>query len=136
MSAGNGHNDLPVAALELVQRRYWVFPCRARRKTPANKQGYKEASADAMSVKRTWDANPRANIGVACGASGIAVFDIDSKSGADPGLVIPKLSLTEPVVIRTGVAGPPSERHPKSLEGVRGAQLWFRGSIETTPAST
>ena len=34
-----------------------------------------------------------ANVGIACGACGIVVLDIDAKHGADPDEVIPELGL-------------------------------------------
>jgi bifunctional DNA primase/polymerase-like protein/primase-like protein len=72
---------------------------------------------------------------VACQASGLVAFDIDSKHGADPREVIDELDLHDYPIVWTGEAGPPDSQHPNSLEGVRGAQVWFSGELPTTETS-
>ena len=68
---------------------------------------------------------------MACGASGINVLDLDSKNGCLPSKAISQLKLEHYPIVQTGVAGPPTEKHPDSIEGVRGAQVWFRGELRT-----
>ena len=103
--------DLPVAALELIRRGYYVFPCRPRTKKPANEHGYLEATADAMAVKRTWEENPHANIGVACGASGIVGFD-PAESLATDGEGGPELTEADLALLRELASGS-SDRSPE-----------------------
>jgi hypothetical protein len=116
------------AARDLADLGYPVFPCRAGDKMPLVRHGFKQATRDERQILQWWDRWPDANIGIACAAAGIAVVDIDVRHGADPGQVTAQL----PVGVRdklvfawTGVAPAPDERHPASLEGLRGAHLFF-----------
>jgi RecA-family ATPase len=118
------------AALDLAERGYFVFPCRPRGKEPLTERGYKDASRDERRILHWWDRHPTANVGVACGASGIVVLDVDTKHGADPKGVMGQLEIEHhPVVVWTGEAPPRSEDLPNSREGERGAQLYFRGDL-------
>lgn len=120
------------AALDLAERGYHVFPVRARTKVPLTTHGFQDASRDERTILHWWDKWPDANIGVACGASGISVLDIDAKHGADPAELIPKLGLSHyPATVLTGTAPERSEKYPKSLPGVRGAQRYFAGGLKT-----
>jgi hypothetical protein len=69
---------------------------------------------------------------VACEASGITVLDIDSKSGADPREVLDALDVAGATITHTGEAPEPTPDRPRSLAGVRGAQVIFRGKLLTT----
>ena len=54
------------------------------------------------------------------------------KHGADPREVMGELDLEDhPHVVWTGEASEPDAKHPNSLEGVRGAHLYFRGEHPT-----
>jgi putative DNA primase/helicase len=119
------------AAVSLARRGYFVFPCRPHGKTPLTKNGFRDATRDERQIRTWWDRWPDANIGIACGASGIVVVDIDSKAGADPREVIPALGLDGYPVVWTGEAPAPSPECPNSLEGVRGAHVYFRGNLPT-----
>jgi putative DNA primase/helicase len=56
-----------------------IFPLGVRSKHPVpGSHGFKDSSADPERVRLWWAANPNFNIGVNCGASGIAVVDIDA----------------------------------------------------------
>ena len=128
----SGDRRFENAALDLSDRGYYVFPVRARTKFPLTAHGFKDASRDERTILHWWDRWPDANIGVACGASGISVLDIDPKVGADPADVILKLGLGHyPATVLTGIAPERSEKYPKSLPGVRGAQLYFAGGLKT-----
>jgi hypothetical protein len=128
--SANGY--LARGAAELAARGYHVFPCRPRAKLPATSNGFKNATRDARQVELWWSENRAANIGIDCGGSGIAVLDVDSKHGADPREVMGELDLEDhPHVVWTGEAPEPDARHPKSLEGVRGVHLYFRGESPT-----
>jgi hypothetical protein len=68
-------------ALALAERGYHVFPLRPNGKTPLTTHGFKDASRDELAIRRWWNQRPTANIGIACGASGILVADLDVKHG-------------------------------------------------------
>lgn len=120
------------AALDLAEAGYHVFPCHERGKEPRVGGGFKAATRDERQILSWWDRWPTANIGVACGATGIAVLDIDSKAGADPDDVLGDLDIAGAPVVRSGEAPEPSARYPRSLAGVRGAQVFFKGALRTT----
>jgi Bifunctional DNA primase/polymerase, N-terminal len=112
-----------------------VFPCRPRDKRPLTGAGFKDATRDERQILSWWDRWPSANIGVACGASGLVVLDVDSKHGADPAEVIPDLGLEHHPVVVTGEAPEASAKHPNSLSGVRGVQVWCWGQTQATTTS-
>lgn len=120
------------AALDYAEVGYHIFPLRERRKEPLTGTGFKAATRDERQLLQWWDAAPNANIGVACGASGIVVLDIYSKAGADPDDVLGDVDIGDAPVVRTGEAPERSARWPRSLAGVRGAQVFFRGTLRTT----
>jgi len=120
---------LEAAALELAAKGYHVFPCRSRGSEPLTPNGWKDATRDERRIHEWWGRRPDANIGVACGPSGICVLDIDSKFGADPEEVVSELGLEQHAFVWTGEAPEPDERHPDSLAGVRGGHVYFRGEL-------
>jgi hypothetical protein len=124
------------AAAELAAAGYHVHPLRARAKVPATRSGFKDATRDARQVARCWEAMPDANIGIACGASGIAVLDIDTKAGADPREILGRFDRGDAPVIGTGLAPERSERYPCSLAGRRGVQVYFRGDMPSAARLT
>jgi hypothetical protein len=124
------------AAVELAARGYYVFPLRPRTKEPlTGKGGFHHATRDERKILQWWDRYPDANIGVACGASGIVAFDVDSKHGADPDDVLAEYDVGAAPIVRTGEAPEPSAKYPRSLAGVRGGQAIFRGSLPTKELS-
>jgi len=69
-------------ALSCVEHGWFVFPCVPGGKNPiiAKKdggQGYLDATKDETQIRAWWKRWPDANVGVACGASDIAVVDAD-----------------------------------------------------------
>jgi hypothetical protein len=80
-------------ALQLAKERGWhVFPCCAwdkpsnapenrRGKAPLTHNGLKAATTEEGRIRRWWSQWPDANIGVACGASGIVAIDVDGAAG-------------------------------------------------------
>lgn len=120
------------AAVALAEAGYFVFPCKPRGKEPLTKSGWKDATRDERLILQWWDRWPTANIGVACGPSGIAVLDIDAKAGADPREVIADLGLSDFPTVWTGEAPARSPEFPDSLEGVRGAHVYFRSNLPTS----
>jgi hypothetical protein len=72
---------LAVAAARYAERGWSVFPAVERGKRPATRNGLLDASTDRPQVEAWWDARPNANIGVACGPSGLLVVDVDGEEG-------------------------------------------------------
>src|SRR5688572_24790337 len=62
-----------------------VFPCREGEKRPLVEKGLHSATTDKQIVQQLWRDNPRANIGVPCGAP-FWVLDVDKKSGGHESL--------------------------------------------------
>jgi putative DNA primase/helicase len=72
------------AALSYAGRGWHVFPLRPRGKMPATAHGCNDATTDRATIRAWWSRNPDANIGIACGPSGLVVVDLDkSKGGLD-----------------------------------------------------
>jgi hypothetical protein len=73
--------QLALAALGYARRGWAVFPCRPGRKTPATGPGgFHHATTDIDQVTRWWWHQPLANIGIATGAPGPDVLDVDVKA--------------------------------------------------------
>lgn len=82
-----GENNLQLA-LKLAAKGIPVFPCREvaetvagklrKEKSPATKNGFKDASTDASQIRLWWKRRPYALVGMPTGAaSGFAVIDLD-----------------------------------------------------------
>lgn len=69
---------LPDIAVDLVESGWHVFPCRPGAKVPLTRRGFHDAMDDVDRVRRAWQEQPRANIGVATGASRLLVIDLDT----------------------------------------------------------
>jgi hypothetical protein len=67
------------AAVQYADRGWWVFPIKPRGKTPITEHGVKDASCDEAVIREWWGKWPQANIGLACGPSGLVVVDIDAE---------------------------------------------------------
>lgn len=87
-------------ALEYARRGWSVFPlhtptpegcschdpdCKNVGKHPRTVGGVKDATTDEATVQRWWSMWPDANIGLACGASGVLALDLDSYKDAYDG---------------------------------------------------
>lgn len=130
-AASAAPSSLETAAVDLAEAGYHVFRLKPRSKEPfTGSRGLLDATRNEREILGWWDRMPLSNIGVNCGLSDIAVLDIDSKAGADPNKVIPELE--HHPCTRTGVAPERSEKYPDSLVGVRGAQVFVRGTMPTT----
>ena len=70
-------SELLVAAAAYAAKGWAVFPCQPRGKEPATAHGHREATTDECQIREWWAHLPNANIGLACGASGLAVIDVD-----------------------------------------------------------
>jgi hypothetical protein len=75
--------SLLTAALSYVGRGWHVFPCQPRGKAPATPHGVLDATCDPAQIRRWWGAMPQANIGLACGPSGLVVIDVDGPQGLE-----------------------------------------------------
>lgn len=64
-------------ALAYAALGWYVFPIVAQTKRPITENGYKDASDDEEVIAAWWDEHPDANIGLACGMSGIIAIDGD-----------------------------------------------------------
>jgi len=70
------------AALTYAARGWAVFPLGQKSKRPEpGSNGVLDATTDEAQIKEWWSANPIANIGIATGASSLAVIDIDGPEG-------------------------------------------------------
>jgi hypothetical protein len=81
-----GHDSARIASsresLRQAAHRYanagWpVFPCRPGAKIPVTLHGYLDATTSQEQIDRWWTRMPRANIGIATGAPGPDVLDVD-----------------------------------------------------------
>jgi hypothetical protein len=73
---------LAEAAVAYARRGWRVFPLVPRRKVPLTRHGLHDASRDPGLVGALWAEHPAANVGVACGPSGLLVVDIDGEAAA------------------------------------------------------
>jgi len=69
------------AAQRLAAAGAHVFPCRARGKVPATERGCLDATRDPEQIAAWWTRWPTANIGIACGPTGVVVIDLDGPEG-------------------------------------------------------
>ena len=69
------------AAVAYALRGWHVFPVRPRDKTPLTAHGVKDATDDVDQIAEWWERWPDANIGLACGPSGLVVIDVDAGKG-------------------------------------------------------
>lgn len=94
-------------ALSCVSRGWYVLPIARDSKRPIAgfvPNGVKDATNDPEKVRKWWTAKPDANVGVACGQSGLAVLDCDhgNKSEAEYLLWAAWEGLPETYTVRTG----------------------------------
>jgi putative DNA primase/helicase len=74
------------AVLEYVKCDWHIFPIKSGAKTPLTPHGFKDSTADEKQLAAWWKQWPNANIGIACGKSGLLVLDIDPRNGGDGNL--------------------------------------------------
>ena len=79
--------ELRDRAVDYALRGWFVFPLKARGKKPLTDhaaglvRGFKDASNSPKQAQAWWTEHPNANIGIACGDSGLVVLDIDDEVG-------------------------------------------------------
>lgn len=69
--------SLKESAIHYAELGYHVFPLKPHQKTPATRNGFKDASDNPGTVEAWWLQNPDYNIGIATG-HGLVVVDIDN----------------------------------------------------------
>src|SRR5512146_3344026 len=74
-------NDFLEQALACADRNWYVFPLRPGSKEPATPHGFKDATIQRGEIQAWWASIPEANLGLACGQSGLTVIDIDTYRG-------------------------------------------------------
>lgn len=88
--------ELSKWALRYAAIGWFVFPLAVASKHPITPNGFKDATTDAAQIRAWWNAEPQANIGVACGASNLAVIDLDGDAGrARWQMIVDSLGLAE-----------------------------------------
>jgi putative DNA primase/helicase len=101
MTNANHTDQLLASALDYAAQGMHVFPlhatddsgrcscakadCGSTGKHPRTRNGFKDATCDAVTIRDWWATYPDANIGLSTGASGRVVVDVDVKGGR-PGL--------------------------------------------------
>ena len=83
VSSPKSLGDIGNAALHYAGLGLSVIPLEPEAKRPAvvTGNGVYAATTDADQIRRWWTANPLFNVGVACGASGLVVIDVDGHRG-------------------------------------------------------
>jgi hypothetical protein len=109
MALKNEPSPLLDAALSYAARGWHVLPLKPRAKTPLTRHGLKDASTDENQIREWWGRWPRANIGIACGPSGLAVVDVDVRSGGNIGFE--SLFAAEPETLNAFTGSGDGSRH-------------------------
>ena len=70
-------------AQDYAARGWEIFPLKPHAKTPITTHGVLDASTDRETIRKWWAKTPTANIGLATGASGIVVIDLDGAAAIE-----------------------------------------------------
>lgn len=97
-------------SLRLSEQGLYVFPVHHtadNEKKPYTPNGHLDATLDPNLIMDWWAKWPNAQVGVACGKSGIAVADVDTKNGKDGWASLDEawLDLGTPFSYETGTGG-------------------------------
>lgn len=104
-------------ALQYAARGWFVFPLKPRGKEPLTEHGFKDATQDPALIEAWWRRWPDANVGVATGASGLVVLDIDGPIGRTE-LAALNVTCPKTLAATTGRLG--------------GVHLYYRGVAKST----
>jgi hypothetical protein len=141
------------SALALAQKGYHVFPCHyitgtgvcscgseschSPGKHPRTTDGFKSATTDDVTIRRWWESEPNANIGLRTGPeSGVIVVDLDGPEGIEAweALVEQNGGCPETACARSGGGGEhkyfkyPADREIKGRSRIGGKPIDARGS--------
>jgi putative DNA primase/helicase len=112
---------------------WWLFPCKwqgEQRKHPLTKHGFRDASNDPEQIRLWWCRWPQALLGVATGASGLAVLDVDVKDpkkfGPDSLADLGRSILDDSWIVHTATPG---------WQGMRGWQVYYDALEADIPSS-
>jgi Bifunctional DNA primase/polymerase, N-terminal len=130
------HQD---AALAYARAGWPVFPVLAGCKEPATKHGFKDATTDPGQISRWWRSNAERNIGIATGAPGPDVLDVDHHGERGSGFAalnrLKREGLVENpcAVIRTPSGGlhlyfTADPEHPQGNGSIARQHIDFRGA--------
>lgn len=125
-------NSLLDAALGYAALGWPVFPCKAGEKVPAGEvvpHGLLDATTDPTKIREWWARNPQYNVGIATGAPGPDVVDVDIKPRKDG-------------TTRPGKASAEKLKAAGHLDGFLGVvetcsggwHIYFRGSAQPNSA--
>src|ERR1700749_3969006 len=74
-----GTNELLSAALNYATQGWYVFPIApGRKRPPLIEKQYTHSTTDPDTIRAWWQDNPKANIGLDCGKSGLVMVDVDT----------------------------------------------------------
>lgn len=78
-------NELQEAVILYAKMGWHVFPLKTQSKLPAIQggRGFQDATDDVARLEKWWVKNPTHNIGIATGASGLYVIDVDGERGEE-----------------------------------------------------
>jgi len=105
-------------ALKYAAAGWYVFPLKPHGKSPITQNGFKDATNDHEQIQKWWRVTPDANIGIACGASGLCVLDVDH--GLEAGDLRAWM----------GRNGLPSTYMVRSGRAEFGAHLYYAGALK------
>lgn len=106
-------------ALACIARGWHVHPLKPGKKIPITPHGKNDATTDEEQIRAWWAQVPNANVGIACGPSGLCVLDIDQGLADAAAFTAWRIAagLPETYTVRTG-------RRPEF-----GAQMYFSDPI-------
>jgi hypothetical protein len=106
-------------ALDHIARGFKVHPLTPGDKGPITPHGWHDATSDEAAIRAWWTKTPNANVGLACGPSGLAVLDVDNGLEDEAAFHRWRVAagLPETYTVRTG-------RRPGF-----GVQMYFKGAI-------
>jgi hypothetical protein len=116
-------DSLRQAAHDYASVGWPVFPCRPGGKIPVTLHGYLDATVDHAQIDRWWTSMPRASIGIATGAPGPDVLDVDVH-GRDGFAALRQARQARLIPTPVRVVRTPSG----------GAHLYFPGTAQRTSA--
>lgn len=106
------------AALEYASRGWAVHPLHPGTKRPCTEHGLLDATDDEATIRGWWQQWPDANIGVACGPSGLVIIDLDAKTGgAETWTSLQKLHRLEDAPVRGLTGGGGEHLYYQAPEG-------------------